>query len=96
MTGEERGKDELKGHTDPDDWVRVQCSQDSWHGTDKVRVGGGRKQTLPFCLAEYTLLHPHLVPETSPGYSCLENPMDTGACWATVHGLTKGWTLLSN
>ena len=29
-------------------------------------------------------------------YSCLENPIDTGACWATVHGLAKGRTLLSN
>ena len=22
-------------------------------------------------------------------YSCLENPMDRGACWATVHGIAK-------
>ena len=22
-------------------------------------------------------------------YSCLENPMDTGAWWATVHGVTR-------
>ena len=22
-------------------------------------------------------------------YSCLENPMDRGATWATVHGITK-------
>ena len=22
-------------------------------------------------------------------YSCLENPMDRGACWARVHGVTK-------
>ena len=22
-------------------------------------------------------------------YSCLENPMDRGVCWATVHGVTK-------
>ena len=28
-------------------------------------------------------------------YSCLENPMDRGARWATVHGLAKSWTLLS-
>ena len=28
-------------------------------------------------------------------YSCLENPLDRGALWATVHGLTKGWTQLS-
>ena len=25
-------------------------------------------------------------------YSCLENPMDRGAWWATVHGATKSWT----
>ena len=38
--------------------------------------------------------------ERSPGegndnplqYSCLENPMDKGAWWATVHGITKSQT----
>ena len=25
-------------------------------------------------------------------YSCLENFMDKGAWWATVHGVTKIWT----
>ena len=25
-------------------------------------------------------------------YSCLEGPMDRGAWWATVHGVTKSWT----
>ena len=25
-------------------------------------------------------------------YSCLENPMDRGAWWATVPGVTKNWT----
>ena len=29
-------------------------------------------------------------------YSCLENPMDRGAWWATVHGVTKSRTLLSD
>jgi len=43
-----------------------------------------------------------LIPELgrSPGgghenplqYSCLENPMDRGAWWATVHRVTKRWT----
>ena len=43
-----------------------------------------------------------LIPELgrSPGgghenplqYSCLENPMDRGAWWATVHRVTKHWT----
>ena len=27
-------------------------------------------------------------------YSCLENPMDRGAWWATVHWVAKSWTLL--
>ena len=27
-------------------------------------------------------------------YSCLENPMDRGAQWATIHWVTKSWTLL--
>ena len=38
--------------------------------------------------------------ERSPGggngnllqYYCLENPMDRGAWWTTVHGVTKRWT----
>ena len=28
--------------------------------------------------------------------SCLENPMDGGAWWATVHGVEKSQTRLSN
>ena len=28
--------------------------------------------------------------------SCLRNPMDRGAWWATVHGVAKTWTLLCN
>ena len=41
---------------------------------------------------------------TSPGgghgnpfqYSCLESPMDRGAWWALVHGVTKSQTRLSD
>ena len=29
-------------------------------------------------------------------YSCLENPMDGGDWWATVHGVAKSWTRLSD
>ena len=29
-------------------------------------------------------------------YSCLENPIDGGACWATVHGVAKNRTWLSD
>ena len=42
--------------------------------------------------------------ERSPGegngnllqYSCLENPMDRGAWWDTIHGVIKSWTRLSD
>ena len=27
-------------------------------------------------------------------YSCLENPMDRGAWWTTVHGVSSSWTQL--
>ena len=27
-------------------------------------------------------------------YSCLENPMDKGAWWATVNGVAQSWTRL--
>ena len=47
-----------------------------------------------------------LIPESgrSPGeghgnqlhYSCLENPMDRGALWAIVHGVTKSQTWLND
>ena len=49
---------------------------------------------------------PGSIPESgrSPGegngnplqYSCLESPMDRGACWAAVHGTAKSWTRLSD
>ena len=28
--------------------------------------------------------------------SCLGNPMDRGAWWATIHGVAKSWTKLSD
>ena len=31
-----------------------------------------------------------------PQYSCLENSMDRGAWQATIHGVTKSWTQLSD
>ena len=29
-------------------------------------------------------------------YSCLENPMDGGVWWATVYGVAKSWTRMSD
>ena len=34
--------------------------------------------------------------ETHSSTLCLENPMDRGAWWATVHGVAKSWTGLKN
>ena len=58
----------------------------------------GREST---CNAE----DPDLIPrsESSPGegngnplqYCCLENPMDRGAWWPTVHGVAKSLACLS-
>ena len=31
-----------------------------------------------------------------PQYSCLQNSMDRGDWWATVHGVTQTWTWLSS
>ena len=52
----------------------------------------------------YSVGDPGLVPElgVSPGEencnllqnSCLENPMERGVWWATVHGVSKSWTRL--
>ena len=59
---------------------------------------GGSEGEASACDAE----DPGLIPGSgrSPGegnsnslqYSCLENLMDRGAWWATVHGVTKCWT----
>ena len=38
----------------------------------------------------------HMVVLTPLQYSCLENPMDGGAWWATVHGVSKSRTRLSD
>ena len=38
----------------------------------------------------------HIYNGTLLQYSCLENPMDGGAWWATVHGVAKSWTQLSD
>ena len=47
------------------------------------------------------ILHPachlHFLPNGTPlQYSCLENPMDGGPWWATVHGVAKSRTRLSD
>ena len=61
---------------------------------------GGSDSKAPVCSAGDPDSFPGL--GRSPGegngsplqYSCLENPMDRGAWWATVHGVAKSWTQL--
>ena len=39
---------------------------------------------------------PGRVNDNLPQYSCQENPMDRGAQWAIVYGVSKSQTQLSN
>ena len=41
-------------------------------------------------------IHPEEAHGNPLQYSCLENPMDRRAWWATVHGVTENWTRLSD
>ena len=52
---------------------------------------------FPFCW-NFLLIHAFFFPTfgTPLQYSCLENPMDGGAWWATVHGVAKSRTRLSD
>ena len=50
-----------------------------------------RKQTRVISLGQKT---PGEGNDNPLQYSCLENSMDRGAWWGTVHRITKGWTQL--
>ena len=50
-------------------------------------------QGLPLGLSYYHVAEGNGTPLQ---YSCLENPMDGGAWWATVHGVTKSRRRLSD
>ena len=60
-----------------------------------VGLPGGSDGKESACSARDLVLNPRL--GRSPGegsnnllqYSCLENPMDKGAWWATVHGVVR-------
>ena len=67
-----------------------------------IEYPGGSEGKAPACNAG----DPGSIPGSgsSPGegngnplqYSCLENPMDGRAWWATVHGVAKSWARLSD
>ena len=76
----------------------------SIHGIFQPRVlewgaiAFSRKLYTPCQLPEFTQTHVHCGEGSGNPlqYSCLENSMDRGAWWATVHGITKSRTRLSN
>ena len=55
---------------------------------------------MPHPVILLTFLAEYLPPPNKHGtplqYSCLENPMDGGAWWATVHGVARSQTRLSD
>ena len=60
----------------------------------KVKIGGSAVNNLPANVGDWGLI-PGLIRLLGEGngnpvqYSFLGNPMDRGAWWATVHGVTK-------
>ena len=60
------------------------------------------KETIPFTIAMKRIKYLGIYLPNGEGngtplqHSCLENPMDGGACWAALHGVTKSQTRLSN
>ena len=81
------------------------CKDSTLHprfqGSDNLVGTGGSEGKAPACNAG----DPDSIPGSgsSPGegngnpiqYSCLENPLDGRAWWATVHGVAKSQTRLS-
>ena len=70
------------------------------HGTtDWFQIGKGVWQGCTLSLSLFNLYVEYIIREgngTPLQYSCLENPMDGGAWWAAVHGVTKSRTRLSD
>ena len=51
------------------------------------------------CVCVYIYIYIYMYMEemaTLSRFSCLENLMDKGGWWATVHGVTKMWTQMSD
>ena len=63
---------------------------------DLLAVKGTLKSLLQHHSSKASIIQCSVSNGTPLQYSCLENPMDGGASWATVHGVTKSWTQLSD
>ena len=55
----------------------------------------GNFDGIPFSFLMLTLEYNREGNGTPLQYPCLENPMDGGAWWANVHGVSKGQTQLN-
>ena len=71
-----------------------------WSAIAFSNPSGSAVQMAPREFLIYTCRCSHgkysVVDGTPLQYSCLENPMDGGAWWAAVHGVSKSWTRLSD
>ena len=82
----------MKEWTYRDPQINIQSCPDGSDGKESANNPGGPRfdpqvRKIPWRreLAGYPLQ-----------YFCMENPMDRGAWWATVRGVAKSWTQLSN
>ena len=75
-------------------WQIIKCNQQSWL---LYFISNNRAPRGPWCKCtwEFARIVNNIGNGTPLQYSCLENPMDEGAWWATVHGVAKSWTRLS-
>ena len=71
-------------------WKTQQCPQD-WKRSVFIPIP--KKGNTKECSNYHTIAQGNGTPLQ---YSCLENPMDGGAWWAAVHGVTKSRTRLSD
>ena len=70
----------------------------SYQSVQSITINILESCSLGRCFGIYTILHSNYGEGngTPLQYSCLEYPMDRGAWWAAVHGVTKSWTRLSD
>ena len=73
--------------------------REAWHAAVHDKGEKHNKASLSITKGRISCVFPHTYREgngTPLQYSCLENPMDGGAWWATVHGVAKSGTRLSD
>ena len=89
-----------RGSSQPRDQTRVSQSSVAggfsyWLSHQGSKISCARQEILVVYFI-YGSVHLAEGNGTPLQYSCLENPMDGGAWWAAVHGVTEGQTRLSD